>query len=207
MKRLSYLIVAFTLLFLACQNPQKQKSEKLKSVETGVKLTEYNTKSGKEFIVHIDHSKGASICDVQIETREFEAVDETYEFEEIYPVEKVFIADLDGNGFEEIYLITRSAGSGSYSNIYGVASNRDKSATPIYVPEISEKQMEKGGLFEGFMGHNKFSLEDGKLVNVFPVYLENDNNSNPTGGKRKILYDLIAGEAGWILKPIEIIEE
>ena len=55
------------------------------------------------------------------------------------------------------------------------------------------------------MGHNKFSLEDGKLVNSFPVYLENDSNANPTGGKRKILYRLIAGEAGWILKPEKIL--
>ena len=75
------------------------------------------------------------------------------------------------------------------------------------MPEISEKQIEKGGLFEGFMGHNKFSIEDGKLINIFPVYLEGDNNANPTGGKRKILYRLIAGEAGWILGPVRIIEE
>jgi len=121
-----------------------------------------------------------------------------------HSVEKVFLADLDGNGFDEIYLLTRRAGSGSYSSMYGVASNKDKSATLIYVPEISEKQMGRGGLFEGFMGHNKFSVEDGKLINTFPVYLENDSNTNPTGGKRKVLYQLILGEAGWILKPDKI---
>ena len=41
----------------------------------------------------------------------------------------------------------------------------------------------------------------------FPVHLENDNNTNPTGGKRKIVYGLIAGEAGWILKPQQIINK
>lgn len=207
MKFISHLIVASSLLMFACQNPQKHKSENLKSGEPAVKSTEYETKSGKKFIVRTDHSIGASICDVQIETRDFEVVNTIHKIGMIDPVEEVILADLDKNGFEEIYLFTRSAGSGSYGNIYGVASNKDKSATLIYVPEISEKQIEKGGLFEGFMGHNKFSIEDGKLINIFPVYLEGDNNANPTGGKRKILYRLIAGEAGWILGPVRIVEE
>ena len=184
-----------------CQSPKKQKSEQLKLTKDAVQLIEYTTKSGKKFIVSIDHPLSASIDYVQVETAGFEAVNSSHTIGEIDPVEEVIIADLDRNGFDEIYILTRSSGSGSYGNIYGMASNKDKSATLIYVPGISEKQMEKGGLFEGFMGHNKFSIEDGKLVNSFPVYSENDTNSNPTGGKRKLLYRLIAGESGWILKP------
>ncbi len=189
------------MLVFSCQNHKKQKNEKPKLNESTVQLTEYATKSGKKFIVSIDHSFSAGIDYVQVETSGFEAVNTTHIIGEIDPVEEVFIADLDKNRFDEIYLLTRSSGSGSYGNIYGMASNKDKSAILIYVPGISEKRIEKGGLFEGFMGHNKFSVEDGKLVNSFPVYSENDTNSNPTGGKRKILYRLIAGEAGWILKP------
>lgn len=200
--RIEYLILLFFVFVLfSCQNTKKQKSMELKLTKDAVQLTVYKTKLGKRFIVSIDHSLSASIDYVQIETSGFEAVNSNNIVGEIDPVEEVFIADLDKNGFDEIYILTRSAGSGSYGNIYGMASNRDKSATPIYVPGILEKQIEKEGLFEGFMGHNKFSLEDGKLVNSFPVYSENDTNSNLTGGKRKILYQLIAGEAGWILKP------
>ena len=206
MKIRFFLIIVVSVLMFSCQNPKKQKSEQQKLTRDAVQLTEYSTKSGKKFIVSIDNSLGASIKYVEIKTDGFEAVNTTHIIGEIEPVEKVLLADLDKNGFEEIYLLTRSAGSGSYSNIYGVASNKDKSATPIYVLEISEKEMEKGGLFEGFMGHNKFEIEDGKLVNTFPVYLENDNNANPTGGNRKIVYRLIAGEAGWILKPVKIVQ-
>lgn len=61
--------------------------------------------------------------------------------------------------------------------------------------------MEKGELFEGFMGHNQFSIEDNNLINSFPIYLEGDTNSNPQGGQRKVEYQLVAGEAGWILNP------
>ena len=95
MKFISYLIVASLLLMFACQNPQRHKSENLKSGEPAVKSTEYETKSGKKFIVRTDHSIGASICDVQIETCEFEVVNTIHKIGTIDPVEEVFLADLD----------------------------------------------------------------------------------------------------------------
>lgn len=199
-----FLIIILSFLLFGCLNLQKQNNKKLGG--STIKSTKYKTTSGKIFIVHIDHSKGASICEVQIETRGFTARNSTYKLGEIDPVKKIFLADLDNNGFEEIYLITQSAGSGSYGNIYGVASNKDKSATPVYIRPISEKQIEGGEIFEGFMGHNQFKIESGKLVNYFPVYRDGDSNANPTGGKQKIQYHLIAGEAGWILEPINAVE-
>ena len=200
-------IITVSLFLFSCQNGNQQNKSKSQWTKSAVKSTEYKTKSGKKFIVHIDHSLSASISYVQVETSGFEEVNATNAIGEIDPVEEVFLADLDNNGFEELYLLTRSAGSGSYGNIYGFASNKDKSATPIYIPKFSKKQMQKGGLFEGFMGHNKFSIEDNKLINTFPVYLTTDTNANPTGGKRKIVYQLSAGEANWILKPFRIISQ
>ena len=134
---------------------------------------------------------------------DFTEVNTTNELGTIDPVTDVFIADLDKNGFEEIYLVTQSAGSGSYGNIYGISSNRDKSATPIYVRPVSEIQKDKGEIFEGYQGHNQFKMEDGILVNVFPKYLENENNATPGGGNAKVKYQLIPGEAGWILEAVE----
>ena len=67
-----------------------------------------------------------------------------------------------------------------------------------------EKDFQKGEPFEGYRGHNQFEIENGVLVNVFPKYNKEDNNSNPTDGESKVTYQLIAGEAGWILKPLKI---
>ena len=150
MKSVTKILFLVLIMISACQHSQKQANENIKSEETNITSTEYKTKSGKKFIVHIDHSAGASICEVQIETTEFTAVNTMHKLGTIDPVIDVFITDLDKNGFEEIYLVTQSAGSGSYSNIYGIVSNNDRSATPVYVSVVSEKQMEKGGLFEGF---------------------------------------------------------
>jgi hypothetical protein len=189
----------------ACQNVSK-KGELKVITESNSDSKEYFTKSGKMFLVDIDHSMGASICTVEVETKGFDIANTTHKLGTLDPVKNIFLSDLDDNGFEEIYLITQSAGSGSYVNIYGIASNKDKSTSPVYVRPVSEKQMEKGGLFEGFMGHNNFSLQNNKLINSFPVYKNEDSNAKPTGGNKKIEYRLIAGEAGWILEPFQQIK-
>jgi len=177
-------------------NPQKPREEK--SLEITDQL---QTQSGKIFIVRSDKSLGASISKVTVETRAFDVVNDTYDLGDIDPVENIFLSDLDGDGYEELYLTTRSAGSGSYSNIYGFASNRDKSVSQIYVPEISELGAEHASFFFGYRGHNSFSVEDGILINEFPVYAPTDTNAEPTQNRRIIYYLLEHGEAGRILRP------
>ncbi|MEZ5105905.1 MAG: hypothetical protein R2757_15505 [Draconibacterium sp.] len=142
---------------------------------------------------------GASISLVKIESHNFEVANDTFNLGEVDPIDNIFVEDLDKNGFDELYVVTRSAGSGSYSTIYGFASNNDKSVTPIYVSGISESNL------NGYRGHNSFSVVNGSLLNSFPVFKEEDTNANPTNGTRKIRYELLAGEAGWVIKPTEII--
>lgn len=165
-------------------------------------IEEYTTESGKVFRLRVDKSLGASIHKVSVETRGFEKVNDTYQLGEVDPVEDVFLGDLDGDGFEELYITTRSAGSGSYGSIYGFASNRDKSVSEIYVPDPLDMANEVA-LFKGYRGHNIFRIEEGVLVNGFPVYAESDSNAKPTQNNRKVIYTLKHGEASRILTPIK----
>jgi len=155
---------------------------------------EYKTKTGKTIIVSETHPVGRSLSTIEISTKGFE-----HNYAEIYEdtdrVSEVLVADLDGNGFDEIYIITTSAGSGSYGTVLGFASNKDKSLSRIHFPDQEENEN-----FEGYMGHDTFKIEDQKLVRIFPVYREGDTNKNPTGGKRKLVYGLYPGEAMWQLK-------
>lgn len=202
------IIGVWVLLFVAafaCTNGKKPGNEAVNN-DANSNVQEYVTTSGKKFIVEEDRSLGTSITRLKVGTSGFEAVNRVHDFGEIDPVINVFLADLDKNGFEEIYIVTRSVGSGSYSNIYGLASNKDKSATPIYVRPISDKDKSETGFFEGFMGHNSFEINSGTLLNIFPVYKENDPNAKPSGGMRKVAYRLVAGEAGWILDSQGIID-
>jgi len=186
------LLINFVLLsFIACKS-QKQ-------TELHEHISEFKTATGKVITVTEKHSESASLVSITIQTNGFEN-DDNFTLTDIDPISTIKLADFDQNGFDELYIITQAVGSGSYQNVIGYASNRDKSFTPIYFPELTDKDFDKGGLYEGYMGHDTFVFKKDKLVRKFPIYLENDSNSNPSGGEKEISYLLVLGEASWQLK-------
>ena len=112
------------------------------------------------------------------------------------------MADLNADGYPELYVYVTSAGSGSYGLLIAYGSNRNKSISAIYLPSVSENKK----LAKGYMGHDEFAVGEGALLHRFPIYREGDNNANPTGGMRQIQYKLIQGEAGWVLNVDRTIE-
>ncbi len=158
-------------------------------------IKRYITNTGKTIIISETHPVGQSLSNIRINTRDLD-----YNFSEEFfdkdPITEVFLADLDDNGFDEIYIITTSAGSGSYGTVLGFASNNDKSLSMINFPDVDFTNK----VFEGYMGHDSFIIENNKLVRTFPVYKKDDTNQNPTGGKRKLIYGLYPDEAMWQLK-------
>ena len=106
------------------------------------------------------------------------------------------VEDLDANGFPEIYVYVRGAGSGSYGSLIAYACNQKKSLTPIFLADLMEDKANS----KGYMGHDQFAVGEGALLRRFPLYHQNDTNSKPTGKTRQLQYKLKAGEAGWILR-------
>ena len=88
-------------------------------------VREYRTRSGKAVIIRETHPRGQSLSTLEVTSKGFEH-ELSEAFEDSDPVADVLVADLDGNGFDEIYVITRSAGSGSYGDVLAFASNRDR---------------------------------------------------------------------------------
>ena len=161
---------------------------------------EFSTKTGKIIVVKETHAESESLVSVEISAAGFENGNH-FILKDIDPIVSIELQDLDQNGFEELYIITQSAGSGSYLNVYAYASNKDLSLSPIYFPEMNNADFEEGALFEGYMGHDTFYFQDGTFVRQFPAYKKGDSNSNPTGGTKEISYLLVKGEASWQLKP------
>jgi hypothetical protein len=112
------------------------------------------------------------------------------------------LADLDRNGWPEVYVFASSAGSGSYGSLVAYAVNNGRSISPIYLPPIEQSP----GAHEGYMGHDEFAVAGNRLVRRFPVYRQGDTNAAPGGGARELRYRLAAGEAGWILVLDQVLE-
>jgi len=111
-------------------------------------------------------------------------------------VTDVKVADINGDGFPEIYIFTTSAGSGSYGDVIAYSTNHKKSLSRIYFPEINPESKEE----KGYMGHDNFNIVDNVLVRRFPIYKENDSNAKPTGGTRELEYRLKKGKDSWQLE-------
>jgi DNA-binding protein YbaB len=198
---LTMMVVA---VFISCGEKEKEAAKKdVKKVEKTVEKAEkkaedltkeYKTKTGKTFVV--TKSGEGSLQTITITPKGFDS-NEAIVLTDVDPLGKVFLADLNNDGFEEIYVVTNSAGSGSGATLYAYSSNKDKSVTQINIPEITENDLK--GIYKGYMGHDTFYVKDGKLYREFPVYKDGDSNANPTGGKKVLEYKLVPGEAAWQL--------
>lgn len=107
------------------------------------------------------------------------------------------VADLDRDGVPEIYVYVQSAGSGSYGSVVGYAVNKQRTITPIDMPELSNDPKASAG----YMGRDRFAIVDGWMVRSFPLYRPQDLNSAPSGGTRQLRYRLVKSEATWLLRP------
>lgn len=159
---------------------------------------EYTTATGKIFTVLDTHPNGESLSMITVSGKGFDA-SSTFSFEKD-TLKNIFVTDLDKNGFDELYLITQSAGSGSYGEVTGFASNNDTSLSEITVPKITDEEKAAGGTFEHYQGHDIYALENGILTRSFPLYMASDTNSSPTGGTKKITYSLEKGADSFFLQ-------
>lgn len=157
-----------------------------------------STSSGKEIKVHI-LSEANDLTTLHVIPINFNATSDTLSLENIDPVQTILVHDLDNNGFDELYIITTSTGSGSYATVHGFASNNDLSMSPVYLPEISEEDLSLKGDYYGYMGHDSIYVENKRLHRKFPVYKEGDANCCPTGGEKILSFKLVPGEATWLL--------
>jgi hypothetical protein len=66
----------------------------------------YTAKTGKTIVVSETQTAGRSLSTIEVHTEAFE-----YNFMEVFenrdPISDVFVVDLGGNGFDEIYIVTQ----------------------------------------------------------------------------------------------------
>ncbi|HYW68334.1 MAG TPA: PliI family lysozyme inhibitor of I-type lysozyme [bacterium] len=100
----------------------------------------------------------------------------------------VWMEDLVGDGQPELVVATASAGSGTYGavRVYG---RTESEPDVLRLAPLSEAQR------IGYLGHDVFSVEGGRLGRSHPIYVENDTNASPSGGTAAFYYSF--ADSAW----------
>jgi len=195
MKQLIITILLMSIFIFSCKEKKPETVIKKDSTEnmtikkdsSFIIKKEMKTKTGKVFTV-FENKPSYSISNYSVSGSGFENSKDTLQFQNKNPMVNALMADLDKNGYEEMYILTKSTGSGSFMDLLGVASDSDKTFSEINIPDISEKDIEKNEKFSGYMGHDSVYISDNKLIREFPVY--KNSSTNIPAERRKIIYML-----------------
>lgn len=149
----------------------------------------YTTRSGKKITLVETNPVGESLSTIMITPEGFAT--NTPIVLETNKLTNSFYYDLNNDNFEELIITTVAQGSGSFGEVFLYTTASSTRLLPVEIPEMTEDDTKKGALFEGYMGHDSFSIIDGKLVREFPTYTKTDTNNEPTGPRKSIVYSLV----------------
>ena len=144
---------------------------------------------GITYILREDKSLGESVSRITILATDSTHTD-SLNLGDKDPVQSGLLADLDENDHDELYLVTRSAGSGTYAHIFGFMRDEENKLAAIEVPQVGPSDQTQGKKFEGYMGHDSVHVDGHSLVRKYPVFRPGDTNDNPSGGMKEIRYTL-----------------
>lgn len=144
---------------------------------------------GKAFTILEDKSMGYSISNILVLPSGFGQNDSLL-FEGSDPVENIYVTDLDEDGYAELFIVLRSAGSGAYAGLTGFAVRPDWAPVEISTEDFSESETVPEKIKKGYRGHDEIRFEKDAMVVTFPLYREEDPNADPTGGEATLIYKL-----------------
>ncbi len=107
-------------------------------------------------------------------------------------IDGVWLVDLDSSGTPELVVATSVVGSGAYGDLQ-VYQRAGGALTRLDMPPLDDPST------SGYMGHDVFSIRDGRIYRSYPLYREGDSNAEPTGGNAVFWYSL--ADRMWISQP------
>ncbi len=146
----------------------------------------YTTRSGKKIKIVETNPVGESLSTITITTEGFST--NTPIILDANKLTNSLYADLNKDTFEELIITTVAQGSGSFGEVFIFTSASATQLLPVEIPEMTEDDAKKGALFEGYMGHDSFTIVDDTLIREFPTYEKTDTNNEPTGPRRSLIY-------------------
>jgi hypothetical protein len=160
---------------------------------------EYFLKNGKSFTI-LQSYESDYLVNVRVVGKGFPGSSDTILFDEIELIDTVMIADINIDGFEELYIFTRGFSPGAYDHVFGVTSDEDKSYTEINFYSVKPSEVAEQGFLNGWQGQDVYALENNSIKRTFPIYNAGDFYNSPSRGYRTLYYTIEKTEAGYYFK-------
>lgn len=200
-------LLLFCCLFMACSSNKQRNDESSANTTDAITKSEKTTtfQSAQLTYPGSDISFDVSVQDKKLIIQPIGlSVSNDAFYHDItgYTVTNAEIGDLNLDSYPEVFVYLTSDGSGSYGKLIGYSVNNGKSASQVYLPEISENTK----INNGYMGHDEMAIIESTFCQRFPIYKDGDSNAKPTGGMRQIQYKLVDGENCRILQIDKVLE-
>ena len=161
--------------------------------------SEYFLKSGKSFTI-LQSPESDYLVNVYIIGNGFPGSRDTILFDEIELIDTVLIADINNDGYEELYIFTKGFFPGAYDHVFGVTSDEDISYKEINFPDMKPSDFIENGVLNGYQGQDVYTLEDNTIKRAFPVYNAGDFYNSPSRGYRTLYYTLEKADSHFYYK-------
>jgi len=197
MKQILFSLLVITLFSCASKKNTEDKTQVMDSVTvvTDTMATagrSVTTSTGKEIRIMEEHPIGMSLSDIRVVGA---GMGDTVTFKDADPVADVLKGDLDKDGFDEVYIITSSAGSGSYGKVIGLASVRDSLLQVINIPAFADQAKS----YDGYMGGDRFSIQGAELVRTFPLRKGEEAKATAAAADTSVRYGLVRKGSNYLL--------
>jgi hypothetical protein len=171
----------------------------IKDEQNAIPPVEYFLKNGKSFVI-LQSPESEYLVDVHVFGKGFPNSKDSIFFDEIEIIDTVLIADINNDGFEELYIFTRGFFPGAYDHVFGVTSDEDKSYREINFYDLKPADVTDGAVFNGYQGQDVYTLENNSIKRTFPVYDAGDFYNHPSRGYRSLYYTLEKIDSGFYFK-------
>lgn len=148
--------------------------------------------------------RSSSVAQIHVRGIGFQQANNTFCFDNVAPFESALVADIDNNGFEELYVITRSIGENKQAKIYGISSVGGVKYKTIYNPEFDAANHPTFSHLEGYKGHDSIFIKNKTLMRIFPVTLFDSIERCDKKEFRGITYKLVEYDNSYSLQVAKV---
>jgi hypothetical protein len=197
------LIFLIAIGFVSCGKKSRSGASTEVSAYQEVRLIKIKFNFNQSFEIR-EVKRSRSVAQIHVQGIGFQQTNQTLCFNNVAPFESALVADIDNNGFEELYVITRSTGENKQARIYGISSVGGVKYKTIYIPDFDAANSATLVHLEGYKGNDSIFIKDKTLKRIFPVTFFDSVENCDRKVFREISYKLVEYDNSYSLQVAKV---